>query len=104
MTNSQKLAVFIMMTCLNGYFDDPALESLAESVLKGPGGGVAAWASSAQCSPEGQESMNAELYRQLFGGATVTLGEATMRAKPGVLDADVRRSWILFGDPAMRLK
>ena len=39
MTNSQKLAMFIMMTCLNGYFDDPVLDSLAESLPKANGGG-----------------------------------------------------------------
>jgi hypothetical protein len=34
----------------------------------------------------------------------LTIGEAAAKAKTGVLDPDVRRTWILFGDPAMRLK
>ena len=104
LTNSQKLAFFVMMTCLNGYFDDPVLDSLAEAMLKSNGGAAAVWASTAQCDPGGQEQMNAELYRLLFGGDPITVGEAAQRAKQAVNDPDVRRSWILFGDPAMRLK
>jgi hypothetical protein len=104
MTNSQKLALFVMMTCLNGYFDDPVLDSLAESLLKASGGAAAVWASSAQSEPGAQEALNQELYRLLFSGSPITVGEAAARAKQVVNDADVRRSWILFGDPAMRLK
>jgi hypothetical protein len=93
-----------MMTCLNGYFDDPVLDSLAESLLKANGGAAAVWASSAQCEPGAQQALNQELYRLLFSGGSITVGEASARAKQVVTDADVRRSWILFGDPAMRLK
>ena len=35
----------------------------------------------------------------LFGSASITLGEATARAKASVSDQDIRRKWILFGDP-----
>ena len=104
MTNSQRLAFFVMMTCLNGYFDDPVLDSLAESLLKSSGGAAAVWASAAQCEPGAQEQLNQELYRLLFNGGSLTVGEAAARAKQVVTDADVRRSWVLFGDPAMRLK
>jgi hypothetical protein len=104
LTNNQKLAFFVMMTCLNGYFDDPVLDSLAESLLKSSGGASAVWASAAQCEPAAQEVMNQELYRLLFSGSAVTIGEAAARAKQLVTDPDVRRSWILFGDPAMHLK
>jgi len=104
LTNNQKLAFFVMMTCLNGYFDDPVLDSLAESLLKASGGAAAVWASAAVCEPGAQEVMNQELYRLLFSGSAATVGEAAARAKQVVTDPDVRRSWILFGDPAMRLK
>jgi peptidase C25-like protein len=104
MTNNQKLTFFVMMTCLNGYFDDPVLDSLAEALLKSTGGAAAVWASTAQCLPTGQEVVNQELYRLLFEGGSITIGEATARAKQAVTDGDVRRSWILFGDPAMHLK
>jgi hypothetical protein len=107
MTNSQKLSLFVMMTCLNGYFNDPALDSLAESVLKAHGGAAAVWASTAQTGPSGQELLNEQVFKAIFetgSGNGLTLGEAVMRAKQTVGDGDVRRSWILFGDPSMKLK
>jgi hypothetical protein len=105
LSNGQKLPLFVLMTCLNGYFDDPALDSLAESLLRAPaGGGVAVWASSAMCDPLEQAMLNQEFYRVLFGSMPVTIGEAARLAKPATGDRDVRRTWILFGDPAMRLR
>lgn len=55
MKNTDRLSVFVMMTCLNGYFDDPALDSLAESLLKAErGGAVAVWSSSGMTLPGDQ--------------------------------------------------
>jgi hypothetical protein len=93
------------MTCLNGYFHDLYTESLAEALMKAPNGGaIAVWTSSSLTEPDQQAIMNRELFRQLFGGGSLSLGEAVTRAKSAVTDPDVRKSWILFGDPSMRLK
>jgi hypothetical protein len=106
--NADHLSLFVMMTCLNGYFDDPALDSLAASLMKAErGGAVAVWASSGMTAPGDQATLNQQMFRALFdtsGGRLLTLGEAVMRAKSLTGDPDVRRTWILFGDPAMRLK
>jgi hypothetical protein len=92
------------MTCLNGYFQDPYSETLAESLLKSQGGGaVAVWTSSGLTEPDKQAVMNKELIKVLFGRESLTLGEATARAKSSVLDQDIRKTWVLFGDPATRL-
>jgi hypothetical protein len=98
--------MFVMMTCLNGYFHDAALDSLAEALLKTErGGAVAVWASSGLTMPVEQALMNQELYRLLFANRpALTLGDATVRAKAVVSDGDIRRTWILFGDPTTRLK
>jgi len=103
--NNDGLPVFVMMTCLNGYFQDPQLDSLAESLMKAQGrGAVAAWASSGITQPEGQSQMSQQFYRLLFNGAaSMTLGEASAKAK-AVADGDIRRTWILFGDPSMKLR
>jgi len=94
-----------MMTCLNGYFQDPVLDSLAEGLMKAPrGGAVAVWASSGMTLPDNQAAMNQELYRRLFDREGMRLGEAARAAKAAVNDVDVRRTWILFGDPTTRLK
>ncbi len=62
------------------------------------------WASSGLTEPEGQSDMNRELIRLLFNGESLTLGQAAVRAKSATTDQDVRRTWILFGDPTTRLK
>jgi enamine deaminase RidA (YjgF/YER057c/UK114 family) len=108
--NSDHLSLFVMMTCLNGYYQDAALDSLAESLLKAErGGAVAVWASSSMTTPAEQSILNQQLYRLLFSGdpATdkpLTIGEAVARAKAAVIDQDIRRTWILFGDPTTRLR
>lgn len=105
MENEDHLPVFLLMTCLNGYFNDPALDSMAEAFLKTPRGGAAAvWASSGQTLPEGQWLMNQEIYRQIFSNSQMRIGDAARLAKQTISDVDVRRTWVLFGDPTMRLK
>ena len=37
-------------------------------------------------------------------GKFLTLGEAAVKAKRAISDLDVRRTWVLFGDPTMRFK
>ncbi|HWN98774.1 MAG TPA: C25 family cysteine peptidase, partial [Blastocatellia bacterium] len=110
LANSGKPSVFVMMTCLNGYFQDPLLNGLAESLMKVErGGAVAVWASSGMTLPTDQWLMDRQLYRLLFGRRSVgappmTLGEAVVRAKASIGDRDIRHTWILFGDPTMRVR
>jgi hypothetical protein len=105
LTNGSALPFVMSMTCLNGLFQDLYTESLAESLLKAEqGGAIAVWASSGMTQPEPQTVMNRELVRLLFNGEGLTLGEAAALAKASVNDQEVRRTWILFGDPTTRLK
>jgi hypothetical protein len=100
------LPVFVMMTCLNGYFQEASLDSLAETLVKAPKGAIAVWASSGMTSPDVQSPANQELYRSLFdkSNPSIMLGDAVVRAKSIAGNLDVRRTWILFGDPTMRVK
>jgi hypothetical protein len=67
LNNKGRLPVFVMMTCLNGYFNDPVLNSLGEALLKAEAGGaVAVWASSGMTLPDGQATMNQQIVRLLF--------------------------------------
>jgi hypothetical protein len=106
LTNGFHLPFFVSMTCLNGWFHDPYLESLAEMLLKAKGGGaVAVWTSSGLTEPDKQMVLNKELIRLLFNNKeALTIGEAATRAKASVSDQDIRKTWILFGDPTTRLK
>ena len=103
-TNS-RLPFIIALNCLNGLFqgiyDE---ESLAEAMLRTPqGGAVAVWASSGVTDESMQTLVAEELYRLIFQGIVPTLGEMVSAAKRVGPDRDVRRSWIFFGDPALRL-
>ena len=98
-----RLPFVVAMTCLNGFFHDIWSESLGETLQKDPqGGAIAVWASSALTEPAAQAPMNQALVRKL--GEGVTVGEAAAQAKAAASDRDVRRSWILFGDPTTRLR
>lgn len=105
LTNDQRPTLFVMMTCLNGYFVDSGFESLAEALIRAPkGGAVAVWASSGLTGPSGHAELNQEFYRLLLSGDGMTVGEAALKAKAAVSDGDLRRTWILFGDPTMRIR
>jgi hypothetical protein len=104
LSNGTRLPFLVSMTCLNGMFDDVYTECLAEALMKAPNGGtVGVWASSGLSEPERQAVMNMELYRQLFG-TNQTVGEAILKAKGTVRNMDIRRTWILFGDPTLKLR
>jgi hypothetical protein len=106
LVNGSRLPLFVLMTCLNGYYAGTGLDSLAESVLKAEGGGAyAVWASSGMTEPAAQVEVNRELYRIIFAeGDAVRLGDAVRRAKAATDDRDVRRTWVFFGDPSSRLR
>lgn len=103
-TNAQ-LPFVVAMNCLSGLFNQSYDEqSIAEALQRAEhGGAVAVWASSTDTAPATQALVNQELLRLIFAGTYSTLGEAVAAAKAVVANQDLRRSWIFFGDPAMRL-
>jgi hypothetical protein len=105
LNNRTSLSVFVMMTCLNGYFHDAQFDSLGEALIKAPGGGaVAVWASSGMTSSGDQAVMDIELFKRLSGGGDqLTLGQAVLKAKAVTPNGDARRTWILLGDPTTRI-
>ena len=106
MENVHHPSFFTLMTCLNGYGFDPALDSLAESLIKAEGGAIAVWSSSGMTDPEGQAAMNRALYGLLFGenARQKTIGEIVVRAKEATSNPDIRRTWILIGDPTLKIR
>ena len=105
LNNGGRLPVYIVMNCLNGFFQDVYADSLAESLLLAPNGGaVAVWASSGFTDQAPQATMNQALLHYFATTPNASLGRLILEAKSGTTDKDVRRSWILFGDPAMKLQ
>jgi hypothetical protein len=105
LTNEEKTPLFVMMNCLNGFFHDVYTQSMAETLMLAPhGGAVAVWASSGLTSPAPQFAMNKAFTRSLFENPAISLGDAVMVAKSSIADEDVRKTFVLFGDPAMNLR
>lgn len=107
LNNDKHLPLFVMMTCLNGYFLDSGAYSLAEALMKADhAGAIAVWGSSGMTASADQVAMNQELFRLVFSDPNqqLTLGEAVARAKAVANDLDVRLTWVLFGDPTMRIR
>ncbi len=98
-----RLPIVVSLTCLNGFFHDPRTQSLAETLLRSPNGAVAVWASSGLTRATGQLDMQRAFAAALIQDPTLTIGEAILQAKQAVRDRDTRRTWVLFGDPSMRL-
>ena len=105
LTNGTRLPLFTMMTCLNGFFHDVNGESMSEALLKAEqGGAIAVWASSGLTEMSGQALMGEQMYGAIFGQQSLALGDAVRTAKAATQDQGVRRTWIFFGDPTMRLR
>jgi hypothetical protein len=113
LSNSAKLPFFVAMTCLNGYFIDPEFygtPSLAEALVRASGkGAVGVLTSTGMTAPEGQHILDVALFEAIFEKDKRRLGDAVTYAKQEVLAVgskyqDVPTTFMLFGDPAMRLK
>ncbi|MGB7845570.1 MAG: C25 family cysteine peptidase [Candidatus Acidiferrum sp.] len=103
LTNGGRLPVYVLIDCLNGLFQDVYAQSLAEALILAPNGGaVAVWASSGFTEQSPQESMNLAFLHQLATHPRDPVGRMILNAKASTTDSDVRRTWNLFGDPAMR--
>ncbi len=104
LTNGNSLSLYLMMTCLNGYFVDPVAKSLGESLLLAPNGGaIATWSSSGETVPTDQVIADQQAVKVLLSNPNMTLGDAMINGKSVIRDIDVRHTWVLFGDPTTRL-
>lgn len=102
---NDKWSLFIMLTCLNGYFIGNN-ESMAELLVKSPTGGAAAsWASTGKTTPDVQLIMGQRFYQQLNLGSITRMGDLIKDAKTQIpFGADVRLSWVLLGDPMLKVR
>ncbi len=99
-------SLYTMLTCLNGYFINPYNDSLSEVMFKtSVGGSVANWSSAGLTTPDIQLVMAERFYQQLALGSITRLGDLVKDAKttiPG--GSDVRLSWVLIGDPTLKVR
>ena len=105
LTNSSQLPVFLIMNCLNGFFQDVYAQPLGVELLLAPNGGaVAVLASTGLNQPDPQVKLDTLVLQNAFSAARPTLGESILKAKANIGDPGVRRTYVLFGDPAMQIK
>jgi uncharacterized repeat protein (TIGR01451 family) len=105
LTNGNSLPVFLIMDCLNGFFQDVYDQPLAVTLMLAPNGGaVAVLASSGLNQATPQTILDKLVVQAAMGPAQFTLGEAVVKAKTGISDTAVRKTYNLLGDPAMQIK
>jgi len=113
LSNSGKLPFVVAMTCLNGFFGYPegwGLPSLAEVLVRdSANGAVAAFMSAGMTEPEAQRVLEQALMEGIFKRDYRTLGRAIAYAKQELVANSVGlgetgKTFLLFGDPAMKLK
>ncbi len=105
LTNTNNPSVFSMLTCLNGLFVRTNADSLGEGLLFHPNGGAAAaWASTGATTPDIQLIMALKFVDEMSAGETGRMGDLIKEAKTAIsAGADVRLSWVLLGDPALKI-
>ncbi len=105
LTNGSSLPVFLIMNCLNGFFQDVYEEPLGVTLMLAPNGGaVAVLASSGLNQPAPQTILDKLTVQSAFNPSYPALGDAILKAKAGITDLSVRRTFNLLGDPAMQIK
>ena len=105
LTNGSSLPVFLIMNCLNGFFQDIYEEPLAVTLILAPNGGaVAVLASSGLNQPAPQTNLDKLIVKSAMSAPYPALGDAILNAKAGITDLSVRKTFNLLGDPAMQIK
>jgi hypothetical protein len=107
LTNTHAESIFMMLTCLNGYFirPRPTDDSFAEALLKtGNGGAAASWASTTETTADYQLTMGIGFFQGLAAGNIPRLGDLIKFSKNTIAGSDVGYSWVLLGDPALKVR
>jgi len=105
LTNGSQLPVFLIMDCLNGLFTEVYSQPLGVTLLLAPNGGaVAVLASTGLNQPGPQTKLDKLVVQNALQSSPPTWGESILRAKSQISDVNVRKTFVLFGDPAMQVK
>jgi hypothetical protein len=104
LANDHHPSFFVMMTCLNGYFVDPGLDGLGESLLRDDGGAIGAYASTGLTYAREQRKLTLAFNQALYGAGSPRVGDAVMAAARSARDKDILKTWVLLGDPSMRVR
>lgn len=107
--DSDAIPIVLQLTCLTGLYSHPEQESLAEAMLRHPGGPVLAVAASSLTLSSHQEPFAEELLRRLQDSNIERVGDAFLDAKRSLKIEEseglreVSDTFALFGDPSARI-
>ena len=111
LTNSGKYPFIVSMSCLAGHFGYDGFASLAETLLRAEDrGAVAALMPTGMSEPAGQKILNTALFEAIFThdirqlGPAIAFAKQTLLANGGEAFEKISETFLLFGDPALRLK
>lgn len=109
LSSDAPLPVMLHFTCLTGLFTHPQVESMAETLLwKADGGPVAVLAPTSLTLPTDQSFLVRNLAESLVAQPAAPLGsvllEAWQQLPPTPGATEVMQTFLLFGDPALRLR
>lgn len=104
------LPFMLVLSCYNGYFDEPGEPSMAEKLLRKERGGIIAMLSATRLTyGNGNEALNRIIFDMLFQRDIRQLGPLSFDSKLELLmthgtgQLDIMLEYTLFGDPAMRI-
>ncbi|MDE0301220.1 MAG: C25 family cysteine peptidase [Candidatus Poribacteria bacterium] len=101
----------LVLSCYNGYFDQPGEPSMAEKLLRKEKGGIIGMLSATRLTyGSGNDALNRIIFDHLFKRNERQLGALSFDTKVELLinrgisgNIDVMMGYTLFGDPAMKL-
>jgi len=101
--------MLLTMNCLNGFFQFPPMNSLAEELLKADGRGVvAAFSPSGLSVDDAAHFYHAAVLREILSGSHPRLGDAILAAQEDYAQSgafpELLEIYHLFGDPALRIR
>lgn len=106
--NGAHLPIVLSMTCLDGYWFYPNQPGLAEDLARTPtSGAIATFSPTGLGVATSHDVLERGFYDSIFRQHVRRLGPATIAAKQALYaagsDRDLINTFVLFGDPALRL-
>jgi hypothetical protein len=93
--------MIVSLACLNGDSTVFGVQGFAEAMMKRNNGGAhTVWAASGWNGAYQEDLMGRDLYPRIFSG--MRIGDAVREVKSLYPTVDMRRTFILYGDPSMR--
>ena len=113
LTNGPRLLMMLSMTCATGFFHEPSIASLDESLIRAEGkGAIASWSSTGFGLATGHDYLNKGFFTAVFTDNIAEIGPATYLGKLKLYTEtggetspfrDLMDTYTLFGDPFMKL-